>query len=124
VGQRIAILRRRIEGLAQKKAVVERLGFQVHRALQMRDRLRGVVGEPQRNTQVIVRGREFRIQGEGLFEFTHSLVALPHDGEQEADLVVNARGLRLGCQRFPPDCQRARRISPSASGGRSCLDIA
>jgi hypothetical protein len=69
-----------------------------------------------RHTQMVLRGREFGIDGEGLFEVPDGFVAAVEHGQKKADLVLNARRVRIDRGGLLPGRERAGSIA----AGRCC----
>ena len=124
VGQRGGELRCRVERLAEIEAVVEDLGIERGGALQVRDGLRRIVGEPERDAQVILRGRELGIEREGALEMAEGFVAAVEDGEQEADLVLDAGGFGIERGGLLPGGQCAGGVAARAGGGGLGFQVA
>ena len=66
VGKRGGKLRCRVERLAEVEAVVEGFGVERGGALQVGDRLRRIIGEPERDAEMILGGSELGVQLRGL----------------------------------------------------------
>ena len=93
-------------------------------ALQVWDGLGGIVGEPEGDAQVVLCGGEFGIEGERLFEMAEGFVAAVEDGEEEADLVLNAGGVGIERGGFFPGSECGGGVASCAGGGGLRFQVA
>src|ERR1035438_9117853 len=117
MGERGGELRSCVEGLPQVETVLERFGMERSRALQVRDRLDRIAGQPVGYAQMVLDGGEFGVEREGAFEVDKGLVATIEDGQEEADLVLNAGRVGVECGCLLPSGECGGRAPPG--GGRA-----
>ena len=86
-------------------------------ALQVRDRLGWVVGEPEGDSEMVLRRGEFGIECECSLEVAVGFVAAVEDGEEEADLVLYAGGVGVERGGLLPGGKCGGSVTSGAGGG-------
>jgi hypothetical protein len=127
--QRIRVFALRFQGFPQLVLVFEVAGIERGGALQMRNTEAGIILQPIRGAQMILRRRELRVQIEGSLEAPDGLLAAIQNCQQKAHFVLQMR--RFGDPgRPPPDRPRVRRrrrpcaFSAAPRSSRSCTESA
>ena len=114
----------RPKGLSEVEAVVEGFWIDGGGALQVRDRLGWIAGEPQGDAEMVLRGSEFGIERECPLEVTVGFVAAVEDGEEKADLVLYAGGVRVERGGLLPDGKGGGSVTSGPGGGGLGFQVA
>ena len=72
---------------------------------------------------MVLRGREFGVEIDGLLKFPQSLVAALQDRQQEADFVLEARGLGIQRSGLFVRLQSARSVTARLQGRPTSFEI-
>jgi hypothetical protein len=83
-----------------------------------------IAGQPVGYAQMVLDGGEFGVEREGAFEVDKGLVATIEDGQEEADLVLNAGRVGVECGCLLPSGECGGRIAAGAGGGRLGFELA
>jgi hypothetical protein len=117
-------LRCRVERLSEVEAVIEYLRVDGGGGLQVRDRLGWVVGEPEGDSEMVLRRSEFGIDCECSLEVGVGFVAAVEDGEEEADLVLYAGGVGVERGGLLPGGKCGGSVTSGAGGGGLGFQVA
>ena len=109
-GLRIFFLR--FEGFTDPILVIEIVRIESGGILQMGDTLRGILRQPVRNAQMVLRGCVPRFQLQRTLEALDRLVASVQDSQQKTDFVFEAGRLRVQGSRLLIDCQCGSGVAP------------
>ena len=93
--QRVRVLSLRFQDFPQFVLVFEIAGIQGGGALQVRKTEAGVLFQPIRRAQMILRRRELRVQIERALEALDGLLAAVQDSQQKAHFILQMRRLRI-----------------------------
>jgi len=121
--QRVRVFPLRFQGFPQSELVFEVAGIQGGGALQVRNAEAGILLQPIRSAQMILRRRELRVQIEGALEALDGLLAAVQDSQQKAHFILQMR--RLGIQPGRPlvDRQRAGGVTLGLQRRAAILQI-